>query len=84
MNMFENDRSAARGLMTSRELIIFRHESKLGNAPAHRLFDTVRIERTIPEEQGPREFENYRIVVDTENVPAGVEVKTYGYITPSA
>ena len=48
MNMFENDRSAARGLMSSRKLFVFKHESKLGNAPAHRLFEAVKVNRLIP------------------------------------
>lgn len=45
LNMFEHDHSAARGKMAVRELIIFRHESELGNAPAHKLFDLVEVER---------------------------------------
>ena len=45
LNMFENDRSAARGKMAVRELIVFRHESELGNAPAYKLFDAVHVER---------------------------------------
>lgn len=44
-NMFEHDRSAARGLMSTQKLIIFKHPNALGNAPAHRLFDTIKIER---------------------------------------
>ena len=48
MNMFENDRSAARGLMSSRKLFVFKHESKLGNAPAHRLFEAVKVNRLSP------------------------------------
>lgn len=84
MNMFENDRSAARGLMTSRELVVFKHESKLGNAPAHKLFDTVHVERKLPEGQEARSFDDYEIVIDAEGLPAGIEVKTYDYIPPSA
>lgn len=84
MNMFENDRSAARGLMTSRKLVLFKHDSKLGNAPAHRLFDTVRVERTIPEGQEARRFEDYRITVDEGAIPDGVTVQAFDYIPPSA
>lgn len=70
LNMFENDRSAARGNMAVRELIIFRHDSELGNAPAYKLFDAVRIERR-PEVVSPRSFHDYTITVD-EALPAGV------------
>lgn len=85
MNMFENDRSAARGLMTSRKLVVFKHESKLGNAPAHKLFDLVQVEKNIPAGQEPRKFENYEIRVPIEaDLPSGIEVNTYDYIAPSA
>ena len=70
LNMFENDRSAARGNMAVRELIIFRHDSELGNAPAYKLFDAVRVERR-PEVVSPRSFHDYTITVD-EALPAGV------------
>ncbi len=83
MNMFENDRSAARGLMNSRKLIVFKHESKLGNAPAYKLFDTVKVEKTISAGQEPRSFENYHISVNEEDIPAGVEVSIYDYIQPA-
>lgn len=84
MNMFENDRSAARGLMTSRELIVFKHESKFGNAPAHRLFDLVHVDRADPKNQVAREFGDYTITIDEEKRPQGVEIRTYDYIAPSA
>lgn len=80
MNMFESDRSAARGLMSSRKLIVFKHESKLGNAPAFRLFDAVKVRRTIPDGQEAREFSDYAI--ELGEVPAGVEVREYDYIPP--
>ena len=70
LNMFENDRSAARGNMAVRELIIFRHDSELGNAPAYKLFDAVRVERKS-EVVSPRSFHDYTITVD-EALPAGV------------
>lgn len=70
LNMFENDRSAARGNMAVRELIIFRHDSELGNAPAYKLFDAVRVERR-PEVVSPRSFHDYTITVD-EALPVGV------------
>lgn len=74
MNMFENDRSAARGLMTSRKLFAFKHESKLGNAPAHRLFDTVSVKRLIEDGVEARAFSDYEIVVDEDAIPDGVEL----------
>lgn len=69
-NMFDNDRSAARGLMAPRALVVFRHDSELGNAPAHQLFDRVRVERTT--EGAPRNFDDYRVSIDTADMPAGV------------
>lgn len=72
MNMFENDRSAARGLMSSRRLFVFRHDSKLGNAPAHRLFEAIKVKRVIPENQEARSFEDYAFEVGT--MPEGVEL----------
>lgn len=74
MNMFENDRSAARGLMTSRKLFAFKHESKLGNASAHRLFDAVSVNRTIDDGVEARAFCDYEIVVDRVAIPEGVEL----------
>lgn len=71
-NMFENDRSAARGLMSSRKLFVFKHESKLGNAPAHRLFEAVKVNRLIPAAQEARSFSDYTIEVG--DIPEGVEL----------
>lgn len=69
-NMFEHDRSAARGEMTTRGLYVFKHESKLGNAQAHSLFERIK-PRKISE--GPaRSFTDYEVVVDQSNMPAGV------------
>lgn len=70
INMFENDRSAARGKMCLRKLYIFKHDSALGNAPAHILFDKI----TAAKKDGvsaPRSFEDYAITVDTA-MPQGV------------
>ena len=72
MNMFENDRSAARGLMSSRKLFVLKHESKLGNAPAHRLFEAVKVNRLIPDAQEARSFSDYAIEVG--DIPEGVEL----------
>ncbi len=73
VNMFEHDRSAARGLMATRKLLVFKHASALGNAPAHQLFDLVKVERATPEEQPARAFSDFKIVID-RNLPAGVEL----------
>lgn len=73
LNMFENDHSAARGKMAVRALIIFKHDSELGCAPAHKLFDLVEIERTNPNDNGPaRSYRDYTVTVDTAKLPAGV------------
>ncbi len=72
INMFEHDHSAARGKMAARKLFIFKHESDLGNAPSHKLFDLIKIER----KEGviaPRKFEDYTLIVD-DRMPAGVEL----------
>jgi len=70
-NMFEHDRSAARGEMVSRKLIIFEHEGELGNAPAHELFDRVAIHRKNLDAP-PRSFSDYEITVNRENLPGGI------------
>ncbi|MBW2092633.1 MAG: type I-C CRISPR-associated protein Cas7/Csd2 [Deltaproteobacteria bacterium] len=71
-NMFEHDHSAARGKMNARKLIVFKHDSLLGNAPAHRLFDLVRIERATDENKPARSFMDYQIFIDQANLPGGV------------
>ena len=73
LNMFEHDHSAARGRMASRKLIIFEHESRLGNAPAHKLFELVTAKRkdgSVP----PRAFTDYEILIDNANKPDGVTI----------
>lgn len=72
-NMFEHDRSAARGLMTTRKLIVFKHDNALGQASAQSLFDLVSIKRK-DDSKPPRAFEDYEVVVDWSNPPAGVEL----------
>lgn len=75
INMFEHDRSAARGEMSARKLIVFKHDHPMGNAPAHRLFDTVKVERVAGEEDTPaRHFSDYQVSIDAEALPAGVSV----------
>ena len=71
LNMFELDHSAARGKMSVRELIVFRHDSELGNAPAYKLFDLVKAQRN-GDVVAPRAFTDYQLSVDEENVPSGV------------
>ncbi|MBE6822854.1 type I-C CRISPR-associated protein Cas7/Csd2 [Caproiciproducens sp. LBM24188] len=71
INMFENDRSAARGKMAVRELIVFRHDSELGNAPAYKLFDTVTVKRKDPSIPA-RSYSDYAVEVHTESLPGGV------------
>lgn len=73
LNMFEHDHSAARGKMAVRKLIIFRHESELGCAPAHKLFDTVKIIPAPERKNAPaRSFADYKVEVDEASLPAGV------------
>ena len=63
-NMFEHDRSAAHGMMSTRGLYVFEHSTALGNAPAHKLFERIKVERT-PESEGPaRSFDDYVVTVD--------------------
>lgn len=73
LNMFENDRSAARGKMAVRELIIFKHDSELGNAPAYKLFEAVKAERK-PDVTVPRAYSDY-IVTVADTLPEGVVCK---------
>lgn len=71
--MFDCDRSAARGLMSAQKLILFRHDSVLGNAPANKLFDLVKVERTT--NNVPRSFSDYQVTIDKTQLPAGVSVE---------
>ena len=68
MSMWDLDRSAARGLMSCRGLYVFSHESKLGNAPAHELFERVTI-RARESVTAPREFQDYEVQLDGSEVP---------------
>lgn len=71
LNMFELDRSAARGKMAVRELIVFKHDSELGNAPAYRLFDLVQVQHKA-DVVTPRAYTDYTVTVDEANLPSGV------------
>jgi CRISPR-associated protein Csd2 len=78
-NMFDHDRAAARGEMTARALIVFKHDSDLGNAPAHSLFERVTVARAsngAAHDGPPRGFGDYVVAVDTTNLPAGITVET--------
>lgn len=77
MNMFEFDHSAARGEMSCRKLIIFKHDSDLGNAPAYKLFDLVKVQRK-PDVQVARKFEDYDFSVDMNAIPEGVNCDIRG------
>jgi CRISPR-associated protein Csd2 len=71
-NMFEHDHSAARGLMATQKLITFRHDSALGNAPAHKLFDMVQVSANI---ETPRAFNDYNITIPSqEDLPPGITI----------
>ena len=71
LNMFELDHSAARGKMSVRELIVFRHDSELGSAPAYKLFDRVKVRRN-PGVTAPRAYSDYQVSVEEADLPAGV------------
>ena len=71
-NMFEHDHSAARGQMTTRKLIVFKHDSPMGNFPSHKLFDLVSVERTQGIDKPARDFSDYEIKFDPAKVPGGV------------
>lgn len=70
INMFEHDRSAARGKMCLRKLYVFKHDSVLGNCPAHILFDKIKVEKK-EDISSPRKFDDYNIFVD-DTMPTGV------------
>ena len=73
IHMFDDDRSAARGQMALRELIVFKHNSLLGNAPAHKLFERVHISRKR-NVKIPRSYDDYTVTIDEDNLPEGVTI----------
>ena len=75
VNMFDHDHSAARGKMNARKLIIFKHESALGNGPAHKLFDLVKVKKSTDETKPARAFSDYVVEIDKGGVPAGVTLE---------
>ena len=72
-NMFDVDRSAARGLMSAQKLIVFKHDSVLGNAPANKLFDLVKVEKVC--DGAPRSFSDYTVTIDKSGLPTNVTVE---------
>ena len=75
VNMFENDHSAARGKMAVRELIVFKHDSELGNAPAYKLFDAVTVAHKA-EVVTPRSYQDYTVTV-ADTLPEGVHCERF-------
>jgi len=72
-NMFEHDRSAARGLMATRKLVVFKHDSNMGNAQAHVLFE--RVQAKLKDGiTAPRSYKDYDVQVDSEDLPNGVSI----------
>ncbi len=72
LNMFELDHSAARGKMAVRELIVFKHDSELGCAPAYKLFESVRVVRKEDDGTPARSYSDYLITVDETSLPSGI------------
>ena len=72
INMFEIDRSAARGNMNVRNLFVFKHDSELGNAPAYKLFDTIHINKK-KDVIAPRSYSDYEITINREEIPSEIE-----------
>lgn len=75
INAFEHDRSAARGEMAVRKLVVFEHDNAMGNAHAHALLERVKVERSTEGVDAPaRKFSDYRVTVSREALPAGITV----------
>jgi len=71
--MFEHDHSAARGEMGTKKLIIFKHADKLGNAPAHKLFDLIKV-KPVSDDKPARDFSDYAVHINRTDLPSGVEI----------
>lgn len=74
-NMFDHDRSAARGEMAAQALVLIRHDNKLGRAPAHKLLDRIKVARVGDAAYPARAFEDYALSIDTVGLPQGVEIE---------
>jgi CRISPR-associated protein Csd2 len=70
-NMFDQDRSASKGMMSARGLYVFKHESILGNVPAHFLFNSIEIQKKEHVDV-PRDFSDYKITIHKENYPSSI------------
>jgi CRISPR-associated protein Csd2 len=75
INMFEHDHSAARGKMNARKLFVFKHDSALGNAPSHKLFDLITVERPSDSLKPARSFSDYNVLRNDSEIPEGVSVE---------
>lgn len=75
INMFDHDHSAARGKMNARKLFVFKHDSPLGNAPAHKLFESIAAKRSNDISKPARAFSDYLILVDKSGIPKGVTLE---------
>jgi len=75
INMFDHDRSAARGKMTARVLVAFKHDNMLGNAPAHKLLERLKVVRVDSSDRPTRAYSDYKVTLDEENIPKGVTVE---------
>lgn len=73
LSMFEHDRSAARGKMATRMLVIFEHATALGNAPAHRLFDCIKV-KPVDVNKPARSYDDYVVDIDETEVPDNVKL----------
>lgn len=73
INMFEHDHSAARGKMSVRELIVFKHSKELGDCPAYKLFDAVEVKRK-EDVTYPRKYQDYELMIHEEQIPDTVEL----------
>lgn len=71
--MFDHDRSASRGTMSPQKLFVFKHQSALGNAPAHKLFERVTVQRKSGVAAG-RSFADYEVIVNKSDLPPGIEL----------
>ena len=71
INMFEYDRSAARGNMAVRKLIVFKHDSELGNAPAYKLFETINVSKK-KDIIAPRKYTDYEVNIEKNKLPEGI------------
>jgi len=75
INMFDHDHSAVRGKMNARKLIVFKHESALGNAPAYKLFDLVMVKRVTDVIKPPRAFADYEVSISKTKIPKGITIE---------